>query len=339
MNRRWSTCLAIAVLLGACSSEGSDDADSVSTSAPSTTASPTTEGPTTTTTTTAEDDVDPVDESDCLGAEDVADVVGSQVDRAPSVGVSSGTDGLSYSTEGCSYDLADGAGSVSVGRITPDESAGEGSFYLRLEAKAESEAIEDGFEAVTDLGDDAYRDGPDIVVRYGDRIMFVGFDSFGDVDDEELNDRIDVATVVARALVPLDLDQDEATQCTGIEDVVADKVGTVGSTGTSSKSVNIGDVSISAEGCVLDLQDGRVLAVSIADGDQWDAWVETRQSSSFTDAFTPTSLGELSAYDTGDALVVNEGELPLLVETSDLDLDTAAAATLREDLARLALGR
>lgn len=337
MNHRLSACLATAVLLGACSTSGSGDAAPPSTTADSTTtSSSTTEA--TTTTAQAEDPTEPA-AADCPSADDVAGVVGAEVDRSQSGGITGSTDGLSYSTRGCSYDLGDDAGSVSISRITAEDDSGDEPFYLRLEAKAETDALTDGFEPVADVGDDAYRDGTDIVVKYGERIMFVGFSSFDDVDDQELTDRVDVATTLADNLVPLDLDQDAARACTAIEDLADRTVGTVSSTGPSSKSTGIGDVSISGEGCVLDLQDGRKLSVSVAEADQWDEWVKAKQSSTFTNSFTLASLGELSAYDTGEALIVNEGEEPLEVATNDLDLDADAAADLRMELARLTLGR
>jgi hypothetical protein len=98
-----------------------------------------------------------------------------------------------------------------------------------------------------------------------------------------------------------------------------------------------GDVSIDTVGCRVDVADGTITVTAGYVG-SWDQFVAAKRSNTFVGGHEPTTVGEHSAYDTGTALVVDDGAHPLRVTTQDLDVSDEVAAELRVSLAELALG-
>ena len=105
----------------------------------------------------------------------------------------------------------------------------------------------------------------------------------------------------------------------------------------SGGSIGFDDLTITTVGCSLELDDCRKVTISVADGKDWDAYVKAKSSSLFSSSFQRLSVGELSAYDDGQSLIVDDGQHPLEVETDELDLDAVTAAELRVALAEMTL--
>jgi hypothetical protein len=333
----------VALLLVACVASGEGDgASGTPPSAPSeSTSTPTTAAERTTTSAAGGEDPGGRQDAGVEGCPDddaVADLVGGPVDRTSSGGGVGASDGPSYSYEGCGYDL-DGGGSVGVARVTlegadEDPSDDDEPAYGALDEQARRAFATDGFEPIVDLGDEAYRDGTAVAVRHGDRMAFV------EVTPSEADDATRAhtdATVLAVALLEVDLTLPPDQLCAAVEAAVPGDLGAVERVVPSSGVVGVDDVSFSTSGCAIELADGAEAEVDVAAAEPWAAWVEAKQGSGFRAGYAATEVDGRAGFDTGDTLVVDDGERPLRITTEDLDLDVEAAAVLRRDLAALAL--
>ena len=95
----------------------------------------------------------------------VEEVVGQPVDQTSSGGSHSGT-GLSYSYQGCGYDLTGGDGSVGITRITLADD-GPGSPFERLDKEARNGFAQDSFKGFTIGEFAAFSTGDMLVVDEG----------------------------------------------------------------------------------------------------------------------------------------------------------------------------
>ena len=327
-----SAAVAVLVLLAACSASGSDDASPTTTVARPTTTESIDD------TTTEPDTTEPAGPTtaDCLETGPVSAMLGSPVERGPSVGIKVSTDGTGFTTNGCEYTLTEGEGSVTIGRISTDEDSTDPVFDA-LATAAEADAASDGFGAVDGIGDDAIHDGPRVAVLSGDHMIFVEFDTDFDADTDALLTALDDGEALAGTVVAkLDPTATGSALCDSAKASVADEV-KVTDTIQSGGSIGFDDLTITTEGCSMDLDDGRKLRISVADGKDWDAYVEAKSSSPFSTSFERLSIGEFSAFDDGSALIVDDGDEPLEVETQDLGLEPAGDAALRVKLAEAAL--
>lgn len=267
----------------------------------------------------------------CPDPASVAQLVGAPVDPGFSAGGRSGTSGVSYSFEGCAYFVADSGGEVVIDRLQVE---GDGFAFDILSDDTRLAAEEDGFEPVEDLGDEAWRDGTTYAVRQGPSMVFAEVipapgDSPGVAGS--------LSAILAEAVLPLDLTAPPAERCGAVEGAVADALGPVESLNESQGGVMVNEVSFETSGCRLELVDGAEAIVDVADAEPWDAWVTAKDASS-SGGYEGLTIGQLSAFDTGDELVVDDGDEPLRITTEGLDLDDGEAKTLRLDLAELALG-
>ena len=312
-------------------------------------ASSTTASTTAAATTTTKETPPSADKGDCPSADAVAGVVGGPVDKSRSTGFDSSTSGgislgsedgvedtmevLSFSYSGCSYELTEGGqGEVSVARITSETLDGS-ALYTAVEKAARADAESDGFEPLEGVGDNAYRDGKEVVVRTGDAMLFV---SFTDANDD---DSLEKATTLASAVVPLGLKGDGAgVDCDLLAAGVPAAFGAVDDTRMSGGSTGIGDLTIDTEGCQIIFADGSGGDVMVGDPSKWDAWVTATGKSSFTAQFVEVAIGERSGFDDGKMLLVDDGDAPLRITASGDDLDPGTAE-LRVALAELVLGR
>lgn len=325
--------LAGLIAVTACTTDGGGDGDA---------AAPTTERAAATSTTAAgttgtspEDEAPVAVPPGCPAPDAVADLVGEPVEVSASGGGRSTSDGTSYSYSGCAYRLADG-GSVGVDRVSWD---GDGFTFDGLSDDARTTAQDDGFEPVDDLGDEAWRDGTTIVVLDGDAMIFAEVDP-APGDGPEVAGAL--GEILAGAVVGLDLPPADRPAgddlCTSVEGPVADALGPVASYQPSAGGRVVDDVELTVTGCRLDLADGAEATLGVADAEHWDPWVAVKQERSGDAGFAPFTIGQVSAFDTGAALVVDDGDEPLRITTEDLDLEPDAAADLRLAVAELVLG-
>lgn len=314
--------------LVACS--GSGEATGTSSSTTSTTSEPrsTTSTAAGRTTTTAGTDF--VTEDDCVPDDEVATVVGGQVDLTVSFGGSSGEIGYSY--EGCSYDVVGTEGSVGIVRLSNDGLDGA-ELYDALEAAAAASSDEDGFEQIDDLGDEAYRDGRKLVVLHGPQVLLLAYSPTGDSDDRNP----DKALRVALAVLPIDL-SGKPIGCDAVGAALVDEFGPVASTMPGGGVDAVNDASLEYQNCTITFDDGGEADVGVADAAPFAEWVAGKKDSVFSTTFEATSVGELRAFDNGDELFVDDGAQPLRVSSDDLDLGDEEAAELRLSLAELAVG-
>jgi hypothetical protein len=257
--------------------------------------------------------------------------MGVPVDVGASGGGQASTSGVSYSYEGCSYDLADADGEVGIERVSVES---DGFAFDLLSDDARLAADEDGFEPIDGLGDEAWRDGTTYAMRQGPSILLAEVipapgDSPGVAGS--------LSAILAEAVLPLDLTAPPTELCGAVEGAVADALGPVESLNESQGGVMVNEVSFETSGCRLELVDGAEAIVDVADAEPWDAWVAAKDASS-SGGYEGLTIGQLSAFDTGDELVVDDGDEPLRITTEGLDLDDGEAKTLRLDLAELALG-
>lgn len=316
--------------LGACTSDGDDDAGAPTTEAAAATSTTATE----TTGPAPEDQAPATAPPGCPAPDAVADVVGTAVEVSASGGGRSTSDGTSYSSTGCSYRLADG-GSVGVERVSWD---GDGYAFDGLSDDARTTAQEDGFEPVDDLGDEAWRDGTTVVVLDDDAMIFAEVEP-APGDGPEVAGAL--GEILAGAVVGLDIPAGDRPVgddlCATVEGPVADALGPVASTSASAGGRVVDDVQLTVTGCRLELVDGAEATVHVADAADWDAWVAAMQERAGDTGYAPFTIGQVSAFDTGAALVVDDGDDPLRITTEDLDLDPDAATDLRLELAELVL--
>lgn len=333
-HRIWLVA-ALTVAAGACA--GSDDGGATATTP---TASPVTESSITETSTAPDTTVDGADDPvppGCLDPDAVAGLVGTPVDVSATGGGAANTSGLSYSYSGCSYGLTAVDGEVAEGvvgivRVQVD---GDGFAFDLLSDDARVAADEDGFEPIEDLGDEAWRDGTTYAVRQGPSMFFAELITAPTDSDAVAGS---LTAILAEAMVPLDLEAPPNELCEAVEGAVADALGPVDSVSSSQGGVMVDDVNFATNGCDVQLVDGAEAIIDVANAEPWDAWAEAKGASSFTKGYEGLTIGQLSAYDTGDELVVDDGEEPLRITTEDLDLEPDDAAKLRLDLAELALG-
>ena len=325
-----SACLA-AMSFAGCGSGG----DSASTT--TTTRRPVS---TTTTTTTTEATTTSGAESGrtavCPESAKVAEVMGGPVDRAQSMGGSGSlnTDGtsLSYEDRGCSFEFSDGAdGTVSVTRVMSHNATG--SFFDAAEAAAKADFAEDGMEPLDDLGEDAYRSGTDIVILVDGTMVFV---SAAGADDE---DSAEMARELAESILSegSSLVSEGSMDCDALGSMAPESFGTLDSTGSSSGSILIDELNLETEGCHLEFDGGASGSVTVAPGDQWDAWVAAESNSMFTVRYTALEIDGHRAFDDGETLFVEDDEAhPLIITSEGDDLD-ADQLGLRQRIAELAL--
>ena len=323
--------------LASCGTSGSSDG-----AASSTTASTT--KPATTTTKVAPR---PAGKVDCPSVDAVAAVVGGPVNKSmtagggmsasASIGMGSETgdetaiDGVVFGYEGCSYDLAEGGqGEVSITRVTSEDLDGP-ALYKAMENGARDDAESNGFGPLDGLGDGAYRDGNDVVVRAENAMLFVS------VTDANHDGSSEDATILAKSMLPLGLKGDgESIDCDAVSASTPAALGPVEGTSTRGGGVGIGDLSIDTEGCQISFADGVDGTVMVADPGMWDAWVTAKGESSFTASFVQVALRERSGFDDGEVLLIDDGKAPLRITASGDDLDPGTAE-LRLDLAELVL--
>lgn len=326
----------VGLLATGCSTGGDDAA------APTTTARATTTATTASTTTTTTGTTEPFDsESVCPATDAVEALLGRPVDRQVSGGGVSSSDlegnSLSYSYQGCSFDLDDGAqgeldGEVAVTRITEHDA--DGSIFDAVEADALTDFDEDGLEALPDLGDDAYRTGTELAVLLGDVMVFVeGLDEDGDASMDLTRELAEsLLSEGGGLLTEPDLDCDE------IGAFAPPSFGTLDSTGSAPSTVIVDEVTLNMDGCVLDFDGGRTGRVSVAPADQWDAWLAAERASMFTVQYTALEIDGHRAFDDGETLLVDDDpERPLRITSEGDDLGDGQA-DLRRRLAELALG-
>jgi hypothetical protein len=284
---------------------------------------------------------------DCPDADAVAEVVGGPVDRNPNGGssFSSGSDGksVSYSYSGCDYEVTEGPdGEVTIAHITESQLDGKpgptgSALFDALATAAEADAVDDGFVSLEGIGREAYRDGDRIVARTATGLLVVsveGADREPDLDATEA-----LARAMARTSPALTADgTSNGEACADLHDAVGRAIGAgVTDDSQSSGSSGVGDASLDWSGCSFDLSGGGEATVGVGAADEWDAWVAAKRESPFSVSYEEVTVGELTAFDDGEKLVVDTGADPLLVETSGDDLGPDQA-TLRVDLAELALG-
>ena len=321
--------LTVAVGLAGCSTSGSEAAPTTTKVAKPTT----TEKQVEQTTTTSEVDDGPTQDpiAGCPDPADVAKIVASPVDQSQAVGSTFGSD-VSYRADGCSYDLADDKGSVKVQRLTAD-GTDSSQLFGKIETAAAKDSDQNGFEQIDDLGDDAYRNGTELVVLDNDQILFLTYTPTGDSDDENPDKALRVATSV----LPLKMSA-KAIDCDPIGKALVDEFGPVDHTLTGGGVVGVNDVSINTQNCTVVFKDKGEASVAVAPGDQWKAWVAAKKDSGFRAVFNETSVGELAAFDTGEKLFVDDGEKPLVITTEDLKVSEAKAVKIRMAVAELAVG-
>lgn len=338
-----ATLAALAALAGVAGCSSGGDSGSAATT---TTAKVTTTDPRSTTTRGGTDGPDRPG-GDCPGSDDVAEVIGGAVHRTPTGGTSFSSDSngkaVSYSYQGCDYEVTEGPdGDITVAHITSSEIDGQAGptgseLFDALATAAQAEAADDGFEPLTGIGDEAYRDGDRIVARTAAGVLVVSVDGADGDPDQKATEAL--ARAMARRSPALTVAQfDGAGACPDIDDAVGQALDSpVSGNGPSGGTSGVGDATLDWSGCHFDLEGDGEAQVGMGKADEWDAWVAAKLDSPFTSFYDEVTVGELSGFDDGEKLVIDTGDDPLLVETSGGDLGPDQA-TLRVDLARLALG-
>lgn len=308
------------LLLVGCSVGGDDAATTTSTTAapPSTSVA---------STATSIDDTEQGSIAGCPDHDEVEAVLGGPVrlDRSGGSAMSGDFEtSVSYGYSSCEIELVDGGqGSVVVSRVTSAEVDGEpvdGSVFPVLRDRAEADFDEDGFEALAELGADAYRDGREVVYRSGDVMVLVSVE----VDGE---DSFEAALDLAGALISSGLELPrENLDCRILDGIAPPDMGPVVDTSFSGRGSTVGDVTVEANGCVATHESGAESSVSVASAEVWDGWVRAKTDSVFTSTFTEVDVAGRSAFDDGDELVVDDGDQPLIIEASGDDLDPDPAA-------------
>lgn len=281
---------------------------------------------TTVASTTTLDDSNQQPAASCPATDDVADVVGHDVNQSMNAGGSGSLD-FQYSYDGCSYD--GNGNSYSITRATVASEADGFPFDL-LERAARAELETSGFTPVDDLGDDAYLDGPSLAVRNGDTMVIVRVD---DPDDQDVTADRDA---LADDLASLDLSGDDPS-CTTPAGAVANTFGPVGEPRFGGGGSSDGGVEIDYTTCIFENDDGIEISVDVARDAPWDDWVEAKRSSTFTASFEASSIGEYATFDNGEELFVDESDRPLRITSSMPDASFDDAMATRLALAELAL--
>lgn len=339
-----SATLTVAALLAASGCSGTGDSDDATT----TTISATTTTAATTSTTTAPESTEPDGFSRrrfCPSSDELADLLGGDLDRSSTSGLSSSFNlsgaSFSYNYRGCDYDLeGDLDGSVSVTRITSDDV--QGPLFDALLEEARSDFTENGFTLVPEFGAEAYRDADRIVVHLDGLIVFVE----SSLDDEA---DMDAALLLANALTGVDpamlsnggRDDDRPTPvCDDLRAPVQAALGTVVGTGVYGWTSAINQISINADGCTFEHQDGHESKISVGDDVDWQAWVQAKLTSPLTSRLDEARLAGLPAFDDGEVLVVDDADPqgPMRIGARGDDLPTSPAR-LRRSIAELMVER
>jgi hypothetical protein len=339
---------ALVVVLATGCGTGGDDAAAPTTSRET---SATVTSTTTASTTEPVDDDPEDDEFDaervCPATDAVEELLGRPVDRSVSGGGVSSSDlegnSLSYSYQGCSYDLEDDGesggeggtgvdGEVAVTRITEHDA--DGPIFDAVEADVLTDFDEDGLEPLPDLGDDAYRTGTELAVLAGDVMVFVeGLDEAGEP-------AMDLARELAESLLSEGggLLGEPELDCDEIGVFAPASFGTLDRAGSAPSTIIIDELTLNLDGCVLDFDGGRSGRVSVGTADQWHPWVAAEQASLFTVQYTAFLIDGHRAFDDGETLLVDDDpERPLRITSEGDDLGDDQA-DLRRRLAELALG-
>lgn len=346
--RRGAPLLAAVALLGACSTSGGSESSGTTAVSKRTT--------TTERTVTAPPDTAPTGEDygeeDCPTAAAVGKVIDTELERMMHFG--GGLDGdISTTESGCSYHPAETEGAtttttssssftsdeVSVSRISTEAKIA-GRLFDLLDEAAAKDAEENGFEPVKGLGDDAYRDGQQLVVHSGDAMVFVKVEPGAKATPPPAK------TVRALASDVLDLELDPATppDCATLKKLVKTRLGAFTSAISNSSYLGFGDdISIESSGCNVTLPDDTDITISVANDDHWDAWVKDKKTSSFTASYRPTKVAGRKAFATNDGLVVDDGtsgtgDSPYKVSVEGFGLSDAEVAAAQEQVALLAIG-
>ena len=320
--------LLFAGLVAGCSA-GGDDAAAPTTAPTSTT--------TATTTTTTTGSTEPVDaEAVCPDTAAVEELVGGPVDRQMSGGGVSSSDAegnsLSYSYQGCAYELSEGGqGEVAVTRITEHDA--DGPVFDALEADVLRDFDDDGIEPLPDLGDDAYRVGSELAVLTGDVFVMVEVrDDDGEPSAALTRDLTEaILSEGSGLLATSDLDCDELAVVAPVE------FGAIDVAMSFPGTTFIDDFSLTTEGCSLTFDTGLDGEIQVAPADQWEPWLAAEQGSLFTVRYTSLEVAGHRAFDDGETLIVEDDPAhPLRVTSEGDDLDPEAAE-VRRLLAELAL--
>lgn len=266
----------------------------------------------------------------CPAEDAVATVVGHAVTQGATGGFS-GFGELSVSYSGCSYrsDENKNENDYDITRATI-ETEKDGQAFDLLDEDAQGAAAESGFNAVADLGDDAYLDGQTLVFRNGDTMVLL---------EVTADDGSDLATrrdTLAKALTTIDLSDDEAV-CTAPADAMSAAIGPVSGTRSGGGGLSIDDISIATTSCTFEAEDGTEATISVADADSWDGWVAANESTPFNASYTMSTIGGHPAFDNGSELFVDDGKEPLRIASSTPDLSRDDAIALRANLAELVL--
>ena len=330
MSRR-SAPIAAALLLAvlaACGVEGGERSPAPG-GAPTTTTSDSDGGATTT---TAPLSTEPAggDPSACEDAAAIGEVLGAEVDGFPSEGEAFGSE-IEHTYAGCTYTSfdEDSFGFLDVERLTADD-PGEVRLFDALDGEARAAVWRDGFTPVDDLGDDAYLDGTTVVVRQGDLLVFADFEP----EDLATLTAPTPAIDLARAALELDLAPDQAPPCGVVEPVVAEVLGEVEDSITSTGFLSVNDVSITTAGCDVDLAEGGSAGIAVADASPWEAWVEAKGSFDLRSSYERLEVGGRPAFDDGRRLVVDDrvagaAHQPWVIDTGLWDGDPVEGAERR----------
>lgn len=317
-------CSAIAAGVG-CSTDGGND--TAATSTPVTTAPAATSS---TTTSVSDTDDDPDGADFCPSTDDVAAVVGHDVEQSTNAGGSGSLD-VTYSYNGCSY--AGDDNSYDITRVTVEGESDELPFDL-LDQIAQADLATSGFTEIDDLGDEAYLDGQSVAYRDGQLLVFLDIDDFGETDGEA--DTADQRDALAEDLAATDLEA-EATRCATVADAVEAAFGPIIDEREGAGGISVDDVDIETTSCNYDLDEDVQVRLSFADAASWDDWVEAKRSSTFTTSYEASSIGEQATFDNGEELFVDDGEQPLRIAISTPDIGAEDALALRVALAELVL--
>lgn len=323
--------MSVAALAGvaSCAASGGDGAAPATTARPATTVERSTSSSTSEAdrTTTTDGSGSESGDTTCPDTESVAKIVGADVDRITALGSYGGD--IAYELHGCSFDRTDDQGSADVVRLTPSGGSGA-DLFAKLEESARNEAADHGFEPVDGLGDEAYRNGRELLIRRGRTILLISFTPEGGDDD------VDEARRVAKLVLPLSLPSEDP-DCDRVAAALAD-LGTVDTSFGGGGVTAANDASIQYEGCIVRFDDGDEAEVNVAPDDAWKAFVAAKSDSVFTHSFDQLSIGELAAFDDGEELFVDGGDRPWRISTDDLPVSEDQAARIRRQLAELAVG-
>ncbi|MEO7556319.1 MAG: hypothetical protein ABIV94_06905 [Acidimicrobiales bacterium] len=262
-----------------------------------------------------------------------ASEAGAVVGAAVTVGVTSGsgslTDGITTTSDGCTYRWGDAE--VTVERIGSDP---PGDTYARLLALAQDVGYRTPFEPLDGIGGDARLDGHAVAVHSPSAIVYVRVD----LARPDGSDTADKAAAIARGTVGLALvaaDGDAA--CGTVEPVVAASEGPISDRSRRPGDLSVGEVALRGITCRFEVATGQVVEVTVAEPKMWDRWVAAKERSGGRYRVVERTVAGRSAFETADELVVDDGDRPLSVRTIAVPGDDAALDRIREEIAAQAL--